>query len=107
MLYWLLQHCPSSEWRDGSHFNKLFGVTSDSEPQKRPVGFGAREEWHAHTRCLMALAIAARREGRQQPEAEVEASTLADCRARYPNETPPPARRKRSAKAQAKAIGGE
>lgn len=110
MLYWLLQHCPSNEWHDGSRLNKLFGVTSDSEPQKSPVGFGAPcGEWHAHMQCLMALAIAARREGRQQPEAEVEASTLADCRARYPNETPPPAkkRRKRSAKAQAKAIGGE
>jgi hypothetical protein len=100
MLYWLLQHCPSSEWRDGSRLNKLFGVTS-------PTAFGACGDWHAHTQCLMALAIVARRESPQQPEAELEASALADYRARYPNETPPPARRKRSAKAQAKAIRGE
>lgn len=103
MLCWLLQHCPISAWGDGSRFNELFGVTSDSDPGKRPVSFGTRGDWHAHMQCLMALAVAARREGRQQPEAEVEARTLTAYRGRYPNEPPPAARRKRSTKARAKA----
>ncbi len=82
-------------------------MTSDGDPHKRPVSFGTRGDWHAHMQCLMALAVAARRESRQQPEAEVKASTLVAYCDRYPNEPPPAARRKRSAKAQAKAIGGE